>query len=414
MFYIYSDLSNYYYCSEIINYDLKLFGFNISLIFQESCDFSIYLKGFEDFSSIFESNYIYQGRPLYIGLINVITSIFVTIFPKLTILNFYFGMILSQTLILSLCSLIVLNLFEEKISPNTENYTILLISLSPIVKFGLFDPSHQLLTVLSFILSFYYLKNKENITYNNSYKHVLVCGLLFLSNKVFLVAFFILLIATNIKKLRKEKNINPYHFLISCFLFLIPYAAYSLFINFSGYISYEAETELYGHFIWVLYFSNGHIIHTGQWFCHSIPENFWCYFQDYINAIRYLLSPIVYFALLIYFLKKTIDNYKTYSALLITFLIYFIFWSFMGWYPPLRLSLYSLGIALSLALILIIQYIPKKNLNLHVLGIVFYYLGLNHWNYPEVILQNLLTTVGTIFFVINLISIYMTKSNSFK
>ena len=86
----------------------------------------------------------------------------------------------------------------------------------------------------------------------------------------------------------------------------------------------------------------------------------------------------------------------------------------MGWYPPLRLSLYSLGIALSLALILIIQYIPKKNLILHVLGIVFYYLGLNHWNYPEVILQNLLTTVGTIFFVINLISIYMTKSNSFK
>ena len=71
------------------------------------------------------------------------------------------------------------------------------------------------------------------------------------------------------------------------------------------------------------------------------------------------------------------------------FIVSFIFWSFIGWYPPLRFNLYSLGHFLTF--LFCVQFVlleESKIKNLTALSYVVYFISLNHWNYPGILKMN--------------------------
>lgn len=403
-FYLFPVFSNYFYCSELLQSKLTILNYDLLLKIQVSCDFEIYLKGFKNFNNIFELNYLYQGRPLYILSINLIAKILSFLFKDDSIIIYHFAVTLFQVFIFQVITFLVFKITNIEFKKNQQFSILFLVSLTPIIRYGLFDPSHQLLTIVSFLLSLYLFENKNNLIKRNSYILAFLIGVLFLMNKVFLVSYLVLLLSFNFENIKNEKNINPYHFLQTLIIFLIPISAYYIWIVSQGYVLYEAETEEYGHFIWLLYFSNGHIVHEGEWFCQSIPENFICYFQDTYKAIMYLMTPIIY-TIIFKFYSPLKKKYliKLNSLFFIT-LIYYMFWSLIGWYPPLRFNLYTLGFALTFILILI--FIDLKDYKLfsilHLIGLIFYFLGLTHWNNPNIISYNFLVISGGIILFLNL------------
>ena len=66
-FYQKKDEVNYYLCTSIYEYQIKIFSFNVEFIYPESCDLSTYQQGVLNFTSFFNlSDYVYQDRPLFI------------------------------------------------------------------------------------------------------------------------------------------------------------------------------------------------------------------------------------------------------------------------------------------------------------------------------------------------------------
>ena len=146
--------------------------------------------------------------------------------------------------------------------------------------------------------------------------------------------------------------------------------------------------------------------HSGEWYCQTIPENFICYFKDTIKTLYYLCLPIL-FSVFNFQLFKKIKNYKTKKFeinLSLIVIVLFIFWSFIGWYPPLRFNLYSIGNGLILVLAIQYLYLNKLNEKIFFLtSLIFYFLFLNHWNFENVIYFHpayLLSAVSMIIFII--------------
>ena len=79
----------------------------------------------------------------------------------------------------------------------------------------------------------------------------------------------------------------------------------------------------------------------------------------------------------------------------------YVFWSFIGWYPPIRFSYYSVG---NLIIILFaLQFIELKNFTIRFLSLTSYLtytLFLNHWNDPNVLAYNVGIYVSLFFLII--------------
>ena len=88
------------------------------------------------------------------------------------------------------------------------------------------------------------------------------------------------------------------------------------------------------------------------------------------------------------FLYKKNQNNLVFYTIIFSFVM-FAFYSLIGWYPPLRFNLYSIGNCL--VLISCIQVIENTKLYEKILysgSIFLYFVNLNHWNYPEVVMFN--------------------------
>lgn len=85
------------------------------------------------------------------------------------------------------------------------------------------------------------------------------------------------------------------------------------------------------------------------------------------------------------------------------FLLVYSFFSLIGWYPPLRFTLYSLANTYFLIIAILIL---KNDLNIeslfHFIGIGLYFFGLNHWNAPSVVIVNIFMILGLILSFISL------------
>ena len=373
-------------CVELVEYQLKTFDSIITYPF--SCDQNFYYTGFENFSKVFEETYNYQARPLYIlgGYLSFkITNFFNNIFNLNSDYVTQFSTYLYQLLIINSIVYIFYISIKEKVKISNFDYLVILtiIMINPIYKWGMFVPSHQSATLL-LIVFFIYFSSKEGLEVN--YKISLIFGLFFLFHRSFLISFLGLILYKNLNRLfRKDTYIKN---TINLLYFLLPNILYESFIRFVLQRStYDANTEYWGQFVWLYDFIRGKVRYQSEWHCVTIPENFICYLTDFSQMILYILFPII-LLLLLFLINYFVDTSKKYplinQALFISFSL-FLFWSLIGWYPPIRFNFYSLGHLMSILFVLV--YVSEKqivNKILIVISLTSAYLFIPHWNSPNI------------------------------
>jgi len=372
------------FCVDILEYKL---GNNTYFKYPFSCDQNFYYSGFEDFREVFKETYNYQSRPLFIlggfifyNIVNFIVNIFSLDFNYITQLSTF----LYQISIINFIVYLLYKSFNLKTKFTNLNYFVLLtfVMLNPIYKWGIFVPSHQTATLL-LIAFFIFFASKKNLIID--YKVALLFGLFFLFHRSFLISYLALVLFKNLNKLMvKETYIkNSYLFLF----FLLPNIIYESFIRFVLQRStYDANTEYWGQFIWLFDFIRGKIRYVSEWHCVTIPENFICYLSDLKRMFFYIFLPVLVIGLL-FLVNLYFEKNKKYDLLyesgFITISL-FLFWSLIGWYPPVRFNFYSIGHFITI--LFFIFYLNQENLisKLIVFSVfIVSYIFIPHWNIPE-------------------------------
>lgn len=379
--------TNYFICSELNSYN-----YFFDFIFPESCDQSYYFDGFTKFSNVFLDNFNYQSRPLYILLVYLVNLLNSLIFDNY-LFSLYFSIFLSQLLIVSLANyLIYASFFTGKNKyKNSKILISLIVMLSPLVKFGIFDPSHQLLTLLALSLNIYFISKKINIF---NLKYSLIFGVLVLLHREFFVTYSALVLYNTYFEFKKVKILSKNYFYIA--ISAVPLIFYNIFLAlFSSGGSYDANSEYWGQFVWIIYFFLGKKKYESEWHCVEIPENFICYLNDNIFTIYYLIVPFLLVISII-----LIKNYKLSFIGLETTIVVYLFWSFIGWYPPIRFSYYSFGNYLFILCILFFFSLESKLIkSIYLTSYITYTLFLNHWNYENIIMINSYIFLSAILFI---------------
>ena len=381
---------DYYLCVEVVDQKLKFSNKVYEIFYPLSCDQKNYFLGFENFNNIITTeNYPYQTRSLYV-LFVFITSLILKGFNSL--FNLELNLLLNITnlicqIFLITCSIYLIDKMLKKYYTYDKKTLFLitgLVTVSPLHKWGIFTPSHQLLTLTVLILGVYILENYRDYKIINISAYM---GILYMGHRSFLLVYLIFLLMKYF--FQKEREISKY--IKSLLVFFVPSIIFYIYIRLLGYYPYDAATEYWGQFIWVLYFLAGKVKSVGEWYCQTIPENFSCYFRDSLNTIKYLLTPLIFIILkqiFDKFLYKKNQNNLVFYTIIFSFVM-FAFYSLIGWYPPLRFNLYSIGNCL--VFISCIQVIENTKLYEKILysgSIFLYFVNLNHWNYPEVVMFN--------------------------
>ena len=410
----YPENSNYFECNQIV--DNNLFNSQMSYSIPVSCDQELYLTGVYDFPSIYKFDYNYQSRPLYILFVKFFYDILNILLSNSLIIKFL-SFSLTHLLIISFSTKIFFDSLEKlKIFINNKRKVLLslFIFLSPIIKWGFYDSSHQTLTFLQFTISFYFLICKYE-EFNKIFFLSFIIGILALSNLTFALTFFFLVF----HKLNSEEKIftNFNKLVLATFLFLIPILSWNIFIRSQGYIPYNAATTYWRQFIWIKdfllvgYENINFNPDKSEYYCMSIPLFLKCYLIDFSRSLLYLFNIVILiFGTYKYLVEKDIELYMSLlKKLSLVFLVSFFFWSLIGWYPPLRFSLYSLGSFLTL--LFCVQYIFINNKKIRYISgtsYFLYFLFLNHWNYEETIKANLGLGIST-FLAVYIIFEYVYK-----
>jgi len=150
-----------------------------------------------------------------------------------------------------------------------------------------------------------------------------------------------------------------------------------------GYEIYDGLTKKWGQFIWIYDFIRGKVRYASDWHCVTIPENFICYFQDTGNTLLFLLVPILSVVIL-FVTKKFNSNIEV--IILMSCLYYYLFWSLIGWYPPLRFNLYSLNYLFVLLLLVGYFQIERKSEKFFLItSNIIFFVSASHWNNPEIL-----------------------------
>jgi len=394
LFIIYPSNSSYFECNEFVKNNIH--KSNISYYLPVSCDQELYLAGVYDFQSIYKYDYNYQTRPLYILTLKMFYEI-LNVFLSNSLIHKFLSFTLSHILIISIAGKVFLDsLLKLKITLDTKKIISILffLSLSPIVKWGVFDSAHQTLTVLQFSLSFYFITYQFS-EYKKIYFFSFILGVLALSNMTF--ALPLLFLVLHKLKSINEILLNFHRLLFSFVLFVTPVLTWNVFISVMGYDPYNAAFEYWHQFVWVKdfllagYENVNFNQENSEYYCMSIPIFLKCYLVDFFKTAIYLSVLIV---LCLVNFKNINDKSKNLhkDVLLKLFLIFsvsFIFWSFIGWYPPLRFNLYSFGSFLTLLFCLQFALLNDGRVKtISILSYVLYFISLNHWNYSGVIKIN--------------------------
>lgn len=414
IFVLFPETSNYFNCNTVYSSNDPIF--NIPYIVPISCDLETYMLGVRDFSSIIEFDYNYQTRPLYILFIKGIYFILKNLIVNQVILNFI-SFLLVHLVIVTTAIYIFTKTIKSLITPDNFNLvylTAILFLINPIIKYGLFDSSHQTLTFLQFSFSFYLLRKKiEDDTH--IYLYTFLIGIASLANTAMLLVVLFLLF-------HKYKNLNnillSFHkLLFVSFVLLLPKILWNIYISSQGYIPYNSSTQYWLQFVWLKDFilagyENVNFNYVGEeYYCMSVPLFLKCYLYDFSRAAVYLSLPILVSATNFYILRKNGDNvvFNMCKDLLLIFGILFSFWAFIGWYPPLRFSLYSLGYFISFLICVQIFFLPIKILLPEIATLGVYFIFLTHWNNLDIININTPITISFLLFFYFIYKAYLFK-----
>ena len=251
-------------------------------------------------------------------------------------------------------------------------------------------------------------------------------------NRAYIVSLLVFLLLRFYSK--KFQFRSALEALIGFLVFWVPIYIYRLYINISGFNVADTNVVDYGQFIWVSkYFNKGASFwfsktilskenfelrlktnwdSKDEWYCQNLPENFFCFFNDILNVSIYLFIPvliIIYYAI---FTNKIEPILK--RNILLTGFITLLFWSFIGWYPPLRFGLWSYGNILFFLLIIFYSKINSPNIKRTYLGTLFFgLLNISHWNSPQLVEVTYFDYISFIFLIINFF-IVLKESSYFK
>ena len=385
------------YCQDISNFELEIFNYEYQYIYPESCDQERYYSVFSNPVNLISTEHPYQTRPIFVIFIYFINLLIGLFFRSNEIFSLQISNLIGHISILAFATSLILNTFPKlsylKLSEKLLFHSIILFS--PLIKYALFDPSHQTLTYLNIAIMVYVLKNFESINFS---KLSILLGFLFLAYRPFLLVFIVYFLY--LTKLKVNKKNILLGIKASAYI-LLPYIAYRLVILSFGYELYDGLTKKWGQFIWIFDFVRGKVRYASDWHCVTIPKNFECYFQDTSNTLLYLLIPLL--SVVTMFLTKKLNS----DIELIIFkssFYYYLFWSLIGWYPPLRFNLYSLNYLLVLLLVLGYFKIEKNSEKLFLLTSNFiFFVSSSHWNNPNIINVDTMFILSIVLFAIYLI-----------
>ena len=386
------------YCQDISNFELNIFNYDYQYVYPESCDQERYYSVFSNPVNLISTEHPYQTRPIFvifIYFINLLVGLFV---GSNEIFSLQISNLIGHISILTFATSLILITFP-KLSDLKLTEKLLfhsLILFSPLIKYALFDPSHQTLTYLNIAIMVYVLKNFESINFS---KLSILLGFLFLAHRPFLLVFVVYFFYLTKLKINKKNIIFG---IKGSVYVLLPYIAYRYFILFLGYELYDGLTKKWGQFIWIFDFVRGRVRYESDWHCVTMPKNFECYFQDTSNALLYLLIPFL--SVVTLFLTKKLNS----NLELIIFkssIYYYLFWSLIGWYPPLRFNLYSLNYLLVLLLSIGFFKTKKKTEKVFLLtSNIIFFASSSHWNNPNIINIEIMFILSIVLFGIYLIT----------
>ena len=411
-FYYFKESAEYFLCTKLINYDTSIFSRQLNLIYPESCDLKVYAEGITNFLSFYNiEEYVYLDRPLFIFYIfffyTILNFIFSALsFSSLTIIkgSFFLGQLILTGLV---CILLFRILNICKLVIGKEFYILpVLVSLSPMFKWHIFESTSMTFTFLIFLIGIYICLDEVNLNLNT---YFLASGLLFLihrSSLLILVLFFVY------KLYKKEFNKKIFYNLI--FFFTPIFLYYISIFLFSNYSDHQAQG--YRQFIWIIDYLQGKETMTNEYFCQSPQLAIKCYLKDLINLFYYLAIPSIfsfsYIALKFKKFSKEVKN-LIFTAILFTAIINF-FWLFIGWYPPIRFSYYGYG---NLIIFLLIYTYFSMEVSsakaLFLLAYFFYFITLNHWNNPEIIIYTSFIRIAILFFLSSLVMEFASNSQKY-
>tara|TARA_X000000368_G_scaffold175445_1_gene138349 strand:- start:2001 stop:3314 length:1314 start_codon:yes stop_codon:yes gene_type:complete len=408
-FFINKEKVDYFLCTSIKTYSYSFFSNDLELIYPESCDLKPYALGIVNLNSYYGlTEFVYQDRPLFVVYIaiffNLIKAFSFSSLSTFTILKISF--FLGQLFLTSLICIYLLKVFNLANLDFGNKYLILplLVSVSPLFKWHIFESTSMTFTFLIFIIGIYIFINNKNI---NLPFYFFCVGLLFLIHRsALLILVFFVVNSIFDKSMSKEKILSTLYFLIPVMFYYI-----SLFAT-SGFYDHQAED--WRQFIWVLDFLQGKETLQSGYFCQTPKLAIKCYTNDLIMLTKYLSIPAA--ACLIYILLS-FKNFnqgltKIVSSAIIFTLIINLFWLFIGWYPPIRFSYYGFGNLIIFISILI--FFNLKNIisqSLFVTGYFSYFILLNHWNSPLVIEPNQLLRISIFLFVGAIFAEYSSRDN---
>ena len=365
---------DYYACTQIKLMEFSIFENSFFLNYPISCDHNEYLLGFNNFNYIINNEHSYQQRPVYIFSVFFINNMLTPLYSLFNFNEFFsiiFSVIIVHVFILNAGLMMILELTDvKKISLKDKIFIVVINILHPMAKWGLFEPSNQMLTLLQLVFPIYMIKKNRNISF-------FWWGLLFLYNRTFLVSFLIYFIF----KTLKDKKFTPRYF-FEILLFFMPFSMYKIYFFINDINSFDTNTETYQQFTWIIDYFTGGNRKYGEYFCHRVPGFINCYLDRTIDLLIYLSIPFIISIFVLYINYR--NESKLIKQLLISFSFFYIFWSLIGWYP-LRFIYYSLG---NLINFLVIYGYFKVNRNVlektfYSIPLIFYFLFLTMWNNPE-------------------------------
>ena len=404
--------NDHFICTEVKQFENRIFNNDRTYSFPKSCDQDYYYQGFINPRSIIETNHPYQTRPLYISSVFVISKI-LDIFLNIDEIPLtQISAIINHALILLTSIVLIKKALGIEESSIKKEILLILLLLNPIMKWGIFLPSNQTNSFLVISLLFYISKKFQSI---NFLLTSFILGLLILIYRPFALCFVIL----TFYLIREKQSIfsKLQKLIKNLILFLMPWYLYQSLIRFLGYTPYDDLANTWGQFRWLanylirpVNFLSDKIIgqpvldkknYSGGWHCAELPDNFICYFVDNINSLMYMGVPII---ITIIFIKKVtpIDR-DILNKVIGIFILVYSFFSLIGWYPPMRFTLYSLA---NIYFLIITILIYKNDLTtaslFHLIGIGLYFFGLNHWNDPNIVTVNIFIILGSFIGFISL------------
>ena len=204
----------------------------------------------------------------------------------------HISIILLNIFVVTVSSILFLKILNKDLSNNTFAYFLisLVLCASPLNKWGIFDPSNQLWTLLIITFNTYLITTKGKMNYKTS----LLVGCLVLMHRIFIVGYTLVFLILLIEKILKFNVKDLSHIFKMLTISILPFVLYNLYIFiFENQIPYDENSSHYGQFIWLPLYLFTSKRFEGGWHCMEIPNFLTCYLVDNVQLALYLIVPLL-------------------------------------------------------------------------------------------------------------------------